>query len=139
MRLGGLIAVIHLIRAGADIQAKLVQLGLPSHARFRYLLLNGSFPEVFHRALEIVSLQRKAILRINGLQQIVLLLTVRFDPIVELRFFFFDFRIGPNVFAYGPIVLVFTVVSADFRRIFIGIGRLRVVIVSVCLIRFGSG
>ena len=116
-----------------------MQLRLPSDSGFRNLLLDRSFSKILQRAFEVVRFQRETVLRVDRLQQVILLLAVGFHSVVELRFFFFDFDIGPDFFPYGPIVLTFIIVRADFRRIFIRIGCFRVIIVSAGLIRSRSG
>ncbi len=116
-----------------------MQLGFPSDACFRNLLLDRSFSKILQRAFEVVRFQREAVLRVDRLQQVILLLAVGFHSVIELRFFFFDFYLGPDIFRYGPIILAFVIVCSDFRRVFIRIGCFRVIVVSAGQVRFGSG
>ncbi|OWA35359.1 hypothetical protein B9G55_11980 [Saccharibacillus sp. O16] len=114
MSLGILAAFIHLVRSRADFQTQLVKLRSQADAAFGDLLLNRSIRQILHAALEIVPIQREAVLRIDRLQQIILLFLVLFDFGIKLRFIFFDLSGRTRILA----ARIFSVGRLDARRIF---------------------
>ncbi|WP_170315015.1 hypothetical protein [Saccharibacillus brassicae] len=105
-------------------------------------MIDRFFRQVFHRAFDIVGLDRKPVLRVDRLKQFVLLFAVLVDFIVELRFFFSDLGIRTDLFVFTERfrILVFLIVSQYFRSVFAdGGGRFRGVVVSARAVRSGSG